>query len=60
MSHQCPALRYFLKKTEFFFFSHVGIEFSLPLIEENGHKKKEYGTSLGPGEYVVKIILYIF
>jgi hypothetical protein len=27
-----------------------GIEFSLPLIEENGHKKKEYGTSLGPGE----------
>ncbi|XP_021111861.1 protein downstream neighbor of Son isoform X2 [Heterocephalus glaber] len=27
-----------------------GIEFSLPLIEENAHKKKAYGTSLGHGE----------
>ncbi|KAM6161797.1 protein downstream neighbor of Son [Erethizon dorsatum] len=27
-----------------------GIEFSLPLIEENGRKKKAYGTSLGHGE----------
>ncbi|XP_004645390.1 protein downstream neighbor of Son [Octodon degus] len=27
-----------------------GIEFSLPLIEENDHKKKAYGTSLGHGE----------
>ncbi|XP_010607019.1 protein downstream neighbor of Son [Fukomys damarensis] len=27
-----------------------GIEFSLPLIEENSHKKKAYGTSLGHGE----------
>uniref|UniRef100_A0A8C2VCI4 DNA replication fork stabilization factor DONSON n=2 Tax=Chinchilla lanigera TaxID=34839 RepID=A0A8C2VCI4_CHILA len=27
-----------------------GIEFSLPLIEENDHKKKAYGTNLGHGE----------
>ncbi|XP_063080513.1 protein downstream neighbor of Son isoform X3 [Cavia porcellus] len=27
-----------------------GIEFSLPLIEDDGHKKKTYGTSSGRGE----------
>lgn len=43
-----------------FFFSHVGIEFSLPLIKESGHeKRKASGTSLGHGEYVIKITFYI-
>jgi len=37
-----------------------GIEFSLPLIKENGHgKKKASGTSLGQGEYVIKITFYV-
>ncbi|KAK1344362.1 hypothetical protein QTO34_014929 [Cnephaeus nilssonii] len=37
-----------------------GIEFSLPLVKESGHeKKKASGTSLGPGQYVMKITFYV-
>jgi hypothetical protein len=40
-------------------FSDVGIEFSLPLLEEIGHKKKVRDPSLESEEYVI-IALCIF
>lgn len=51
---------YIKYNTVTFFFSHVDIEFSLPLIKENGpEKRKASGTGLQHGEYVTKITFYI-
>lgn len=40
-------------------FSDVGIEFSLPLLEEIGHKKKVRDPSLESEEYVIISPLHI-